>query len=103
MKKYTIEQFMDIENIFGCSFSSDETEIMFSSNRSGIFNLYSQNLRTKKISTVTKSKTDPIFFGSYFPDENRVLFCKDSAGNELTHIYLQDNKGKQIDLTPFNN
>ncbi|MEM1138079.1 MAG: S9 family peptidase, partial [Bacteroidota bacterium] len=36
--KYTIEQFMDIIDITGSSFSHDESKILFSSRETGIFN-----------------------------------------------------------------
>ena len=40
-KQYTIEQFMDDDvAISGASFSADETQLLFSSNRTGIFNVY---------------------------------------------------------------
>src|SRR2546423_11705623 len=41
VKQYTIEQFMATTRIGGASFSSDEKSILFHSNKSGIFNVYS--------------------------------------------------------------
>jgi len=41
VKQYTIEQFMNTVRIWGSSFSPDEKSILFSSNKSGIFNVYS--------------------------------------------------------------
>ena len=40
-RQYTIEQFMSTVRIGGSSFSSDEQSILFHSNKSGIFNVYS--------------------------------------------------------------
>src|SRR5687768_33168 len=40
VRQYTIEQFMDTVRIFGSSFSADEKEVLFSSNKTGIFNVY---------------------------------------------------------------
>ena len=39
-KQYTIEQFMNTIAIGGASFSPDESRILFSSNKSGIWNAY---------------------------------------------------------------
>ncbi len=40
VKQYTIEQFRDTESIFGHSFSADEKTILFSSNKTGVYNAY---------------------------------------------------------------
>ena len=40
IKQYTIEQFMDNEAIGGGSFSSDNSSLLISSNRSGIYNVF---------------------------------------------------------------
>src|SRR5688572_30738842 len=39
-KRYTIEQFMATTTVTGATFSKDEKQILFSSNESGIFNVY---------------------------------------------------------------
>src|SRR5215217_9379102 len=41
VKEYTIEQFMNTVRIGGSSFSSDEKSILFHTNKSSIFNVYS--------------------------------------------------------------
>lgn len=41
VKQYTIEQFMDTTKIRGSAFTHDEKAILFSSNKSGIYNVYS--------------------------------------------------------------
>jgi glucose/arabinose dehydrogenase len=43
-KPYTIEQFMATTSVRGASFSQDERRILFSSNATGIFNVYSQSV-----------------------------------------------------------
>ena len=40
LKQYTIEQFLDTTSIGGASFSADESRILFSSNKTGIWNVY---------------------------------------------------------------
>src|ERR1051325_10568512 len=40
VRLYTIEQFMDTTRVGGSSFSSDESQVLFHSNKTGIFNVY---------------------------------------------------------------
>ena len=40
-KQYTIDQFLNTTSISGASFSADESRILFSSNKTGIWNVYS--------------------------------------------------------------
>ena len=40
-KEYTIEQFMNVTTVRGASFSADESRLLFSSNKTGICNVYS--------------------------------------------------------------
>jgi Tol biopolymer transport system component len=40
-KQYTIDQFLNTTSIAGASFSADESRILFSSNKTGIWNVYS--------------------------------------------------------------
>jgi len=39
-KQYTIEQFLNTTSMTGASFSADESRILFSSNKTGIWNVY---------------------------------------------------------------
>jgi len=43
-KQYTIQQFMDVKNIFSAGFSPDESKILVTSNETGIYNVYEMNL-----------------------------------------------------------
>ena len=40
-KQYTIEQFMNVTGVRGAGFSADEKRFLFSSNKTGICNVYS--------------------------------------------------------------
>jgi hypothetical protein len=40
-RSYTIEQFMDTTTVRDASFSPDESRLLFSSNVTGVFNVYS--------------------------------------------------------------
>ena len=98
--QYTIEQFLKTENVRGSSFNVDESKIMFSSDKTGIYNSYEQNLEDGSITALTNSSDDYARGISYFPNDDRVLFTSDQGGNEINHIYLRDLDGAVTDLTP---
>ncbi len=99
-KQYTIEQFMDTLRITGASFSPDESRILFSSNQSGIFNAYTVPVTGGTPTPLTQSTTDTTFAVSYFPKDERILYTRDQSGNELNHLYVRLQDGKEKDLTP---
>ncbi|WP_273567307.1 S9 family peptidase [Maribacter halichondriae] len=101
MKTYTIEQMMDNEAIGGGSFSPDKSKLLISSNRSGIYNMYTVPITGGQMEPLTQSDSTSIFATSYFPKDERMLFRMDGNGDEIYHIYLRDTDGSQRDLTPF--
>jgi dipeptidyl aminopeptidase/acylaminoacyl peptidase len=103
LKKYTIEQFMDTESIGGSSFSADESTILYSSNRSGIYNAYTMPITGGEHTQLTHSEDNAIFAVSFFPNDQRILYSSDKGGNEITHIYLRNEDGTTQDLTPDEN
>ena len=100
LKQYSMEQFMATTTVNGASFSADGKRILFSSNESGIFNLYSVPVVGGKPEALTRSTTDSTFAVSYFPDDDRVLYTRDAGGNEQNHLYVLESGGKERDLTP---
>ena len=66
-KQYTIEQFLATTAISGASFSADEKKILFSSNKTGIFNVYSIPVAGGEPTAITNSTTDTTVAVSYFP------------------------------------
>jgi dipeptidyl aminopeptidase/acylaminoacyl peptidase len=99
-RQYTIEQFLNTTSISGASFSADESRILFSSNRSGVWNLYSVPVSGGDWTPITKSTTDSTYAVSYFPKDDRILFTRDQGGNELNHLYVLTPDGRERDLTP---
>lgn len=99
-KRYTIEQFMATTGITGASFSADEKRILFSSNESGIFNVYTIPVTGGKPSALTKSTTDSTYAVSFFYDNDRILFTRDKGGDENNHVLVQELNGTEKDLTP---
>src|SRR5262245_54440501 len=70
---YTIEQFMDTTEIRGNSFSADESKLLFSSDRSGIFNLYTVPVTGGEPAALTHSTVESMFSVSFFPKDDRIL------------------------------
>lgn len=99
-RQYTIEQFMDIVNIFGGSFSADEKTVLITSKETGVYNAYAVNIETGEQEQLTRSTEDAIFADSYFPEDDRIIYTGDQGGNELDHIYIRNTDGTSIDLTP---
>lgn len=100
MKTYTISQMMDNESIGGGSFSPDKSKLLVSSNRSGIYNMYTIPTSGGDMVPVTQSDSSSVFAISYFPKDERMLFRMDNNGDEIYHIFIRDTDGSHEDLTP---
>ncbi|WP_299110177.1 S9 family peptidase [uncultured Tenacibaculum sp.] len=100
LKQYTINQMMDNESVFGGSFSPDKSKLLVTSNRSGIYNMYTVSTKSGAFEPITKSDSSSVFATSYFPKDNRMLFRMDNNGNEIYHIYMRDLDGSIKELTP---
>jgi len=100
LKQYSMEQFMATTTVNGSSFSADGKRILFSSNESGIFNVYSMPVAAGQSQALTKSTTDSTFAVSYFPHDDRILYTRDAGGNEQNHLYVLESGDKERDLTP---
>ena len=98
-RQYTIEQFMDTVRVGGASFSADEKEVLFHSNKSGIFNVYSVGITGGGARQLTNSTKESTFAVSYFPNDSRYIYTYDKGGNENSHLYLGGD-GNERDLTP---
>jgi len=100
LKNYTINQFMDNESVRGGSFSPDKTKLLVTSNRTGVYNMYTISTNTCEFIPESKSDSSSVSSIGYFPNDERILFRMDNNGNELNHIYMKDSTGV-TDLTPF--
>jgi dipeptidyl aminopeptidase/acylaminoacyl peptidase len=100
VKEYTIEQFMNTVRVGGSSFSADEKSILFFSNKSGIYNVYSVPVTGGSPRQLTNSTKESTFAVSYFPADDRFLYEYDRGGNENSHLYLRELDGSERDLTP---
>ena len=100
LKSYTIEEMMDNESIFGGSFSPDNSQLLVTSNKSGIYNMYKVPVDGGEFEPLTRSDSSSVFGISYFPNDERMLFRMDNNGDEVYHIYLRDTTGAFKELTP---
>src|ERR1044072_1249454 len=80
VKEYTIEQFMNTVRIGGSSFSADEKSLLFHTNKTGIFNVYSVGVTGGAPTQLTNSTKESTFAVSYFPNDARFLYPYHSAG-----------------------
>ena len=97
--EYSIEEFMNTLSVRGSSFSNDERSILFSSDKTGIFNAYVVDIQSSQISQLTNSDTNSIFTISFFPNDDRILYRSDQGGNELYHIFVRNTDGSVRNLT----
>lgn len=101
VKKYTIEQFYENTNIWGGSFSPDESKLLVTSNETGIYNVFALPIDGNTPQQLTHSKNESFFAISYIPNGNGFLYHADIGGDENDHLYWVDNEGNTLDLTPF--
>ena len=86
----------------GGYFSKDADKLIYSSDKSGIFNIYEVDLKTNEETQLTDSKEESFFVRGYSPTTGEVIYSADKGGNENSHIYIIRD-GKSIDLTPGKN
>jgi dipeptidyl aminopeptidase/acylaminoacyl peptidase len=100
VKQYTIEQFMDTTRVGGSSFSADESQLLFHSNKTGIFNVYTVPVSGGAPKQLTASTKESTYSVSYLPDGPRFVYTYDRGGNENSHLYVREADGSERDLTP---
>lgn len=99
---YTIAQFMDNEAIFGSGFSPDNSTVLVSSNRSGIYNMYTLPSSGGLMTPLTTSDSSSVYSISYFPNDERILFRMDGNGDEIYKLFVMENDSITR-LTPAEN
>ena len=101
--EYPIEDFMNSVSYTGASFSPDGSKILVSHNLSGIFNVYAINTDGSGEEQLTFSGDNATLAVAYFPEDERFIYTADQGGNELTHVYVRELDGMEVDLTPGEN
>lgn len=100
---YTIEQFMRTTKVLGGAFSPDEESICFTTNASGVFNVYSASVSSGQTQQLTHSLDENIYALSYFPDGERILVSRERSGNENYRLSVLGSDGAFLDVTPVGN
>lgn len=99
VKEYTIAQIMDNESIRGGSFSPDKSKLLVTSNRSGIFNMYTIPANGGEYTPITKSDSVSVYSISFFPEDERILYRMDNNGDEIFHLFVKNTDGTSKELT----
>jgi len=99
IKQYSIEQFMDNENAYANGYSPDKSNVLMTSNRSGIYNMYTVPANGGEMTPITQSDSASVYGISYFPEDDRILFRMDGNGDEIFKLYVKDSTGTKA-LTP---
>ena len=99
IKTYDAKTFFDTTSIMGSSFSPSGDKVLVSSDESGIYSLYEVDVKTGSKTRLTNFE-DSTYPVRYFPNDERILFTKDSGGNERYHVYVREVDGSIKDLTP---
>ncbi len=103
IQKYEADVFFETITMTGLSFSHDESQLLVSSDASGVFNAYAVPIDTSPMRQLTHSSSSSIFIKSYFPQDDRIIYSADNHGNERHHIFIQEENGIVQDLTPGSN
>ena len=98
-KQYTIEQFLATESVSGAIFSADEKRLLYTSNRSGVPNVYGVPVSGGASAALTTSN-ESTYVVAQFPRDDRFLYTRDRGGNELNHVFVRLIDGREVDLTP---
>lgn len=99
-KQYDIGTLLSSLRLAGSALSPDASKVLFSSNATGVINLYEVATAGGEPKALTQSTADSIYSEGYFPADERVLYTSDRGGNELNHIYVRELDGSVKDLTP---
>ncbi len=101
--RYDARDFYETEQVFGGSFSADESRILITSDRTGVMNAYAQPIAGGEALPLTVSETDANLGMAFFPEDDRILFTADEGGNELHHLYVLAPGETPQDITPGEN
>jgi len=98
--QYSIEQFYKNNRVSGGSFNNEETQLVISSDESGIFNVFEIDIKTGQKKQLTFSEKESFFAIGEIPNSDKLIYTADKGGDENNHLYLLNKEGNSTDLTP---
>lgn len=98
--RYDINTLLSNLRLVGASLSADGSKVLYSSNQSGVFNLYQVPSGGGEPIALTDSTTQSLYAINWFPNDDRLLYTADDGGDELNHVYVRLPDGTVRDLTP---
>ena len=97
-RRLSVEELAGVPNVDwmwgGIDLSPDGSEVAFSWNRSGTFEVYSAPLEGERIFQLTDAKERSVW-PRWSPDARMLAFLRDSGGNERFDIWLVDRDGER--------
>ena len=99
-QRYDVAEFMNTTRMSAPSFFADGKRVLVSSDETGIINAFSVNLSNGARTQLTFSQQDAVQVVSPFPKDDRLLFLRNTGGDENDHLYVRDPNGLERDLTP---
>jgi dipeptidyl aminopeptidase/acylaminoacyl peptidase len=99
-QRYSAESFFKTTSFNGSNINADSNKILVNSDESGIYNIYAMPIEGGTKTALTDSKADFNVGISWFPEDDRVIYRADQAGNELDHVFVLELDGTSKDLTP---
>lgn len=101
-EKFPIEDFYNTTDLYSSGFNADETKVLISSNKTGIYNAYELTIDDTTSVQLTKSDKQSIYINTYLPGSSKFIYSADNGGDENSHLYLFDRKTDSAkDLTPW--
>lgn len=96
---YSVEDFFKMSESFGYSVTKDGKSLIYAAPWKNRVNLFIKDIETGESTQLTKISDRDI--ATYFVKGNTVLYMRDFGGDENYHIFKTDEKGKEVDLTPY--
>jgi dipeptidyl aminopeptidase/acylaminoacyl peptidase len=100
-REYTVDQFFATKNFYAGRFSYDGEQVLYTSDETGIPNVFSIGIKNKERRQLTFSKKSSVQLECTLPESGGFLFSSDQEGNELLHLFICEENGKIRDLTPW--
>ncbi len=93
--QYSVAQYLDIQSSGSGRLSPDGTELLYTNNATGTFQIYKLNLQTNETVQLTDFE-DGVGLIGWTPQGDGILFGKSSGGSERTQLYWLSPDGQEL-------